>query len=75
MNNFKQSKSSIIFQTCWTLNGAATDDVYDALDAAGFNMPIDTKLLPMLKQWQRKGWLFRKHGNWAVSQHPPKKRS
>jgi hypothetical protein len=68
MNRYKQSKSSVIFTACWTGDkGATTEEVYDALWDAGFDdMPLKSKLLPMLKTYQRKGWILRQRDRWVV---------
>ena len=70
MNSYKQSKSSIIFQTCWTKRGATLDEIDNALYEAGFEMPIGRHLTPMLKTLQRKGQLKQVEDKWVVVPKP-----
>lgn len=72
MNEYKQSKSSIILQTCWLAGhkGATTEDIFDALDDAGFYMPIEKRLEPMLKTLLRRRQLKDLKGKWCVEQPP-----
>ena len=70
MNDYKQSKSSIIFQTCWTKRGATLDEIDTALYEAGFEMSIGRRLTPMLKTLQRKGQLKQVEDKWVVVPKP-----
>jgi hypothetical protein len=72
MNTYKQSKSSIIFSTCWHLDGATSREVFEALTAAGFTMREDNNVVPMLKTYQRKGWLSTRNGLWSVRVGAPR---
>lgn len=65
-NKYRQSKSSIIFSTCWCNRGATIEQISEALTEAGFDMPIDTRLMPMLQGFQRKQILKRGGKKWRV---------
>lgn len=73
MNPHKQSKSSIIFSTCWCERGATTNQIFTALEEAGYDMPVEERLLHMLKIYQRRGHLHRNRNKWSISIPYPKK--
>lgn len=68
MNQYKQSKSSIVLQTCWLAGpkGATTDGIEDALEEADFYMPLEKRLAPMLKTMLRKKQVKKIKGKWIV---------
>ena len=70
MNEHKQSKSSIIFQECWCASGATTEQIHQALTNAGYEMPVEEKLLPMLRTYKYKGLLNAGSNKWYVNENP-----
>ena len=73
MNKHKQSKSSVIFQTIWTNEGATSQEISDELALNGYDMPVKGKLKPMLQAYRRLGWLVKdkETGKWQVGPVAP----